>query len=50
MSYIDDLQRIYEKEKSDYGIKCMHEQNTPHPEYEFDSFDEWLKDRGIKRE
>lgn len=46
MSFEDDIKRIYEREKSEYGIKMMEEQETPHPLYEFDTFEEWKKDRG----
>ncbi len=46
MSFKDDLILIYEKEKSQYGIKMMEEQETPHPQYEFETFEEWKKDHG----
>lgn len=45
MSFEYDIRNIYENEKLQYGIKMMEDQNTPHPEYEFESFEEWKKDR-----
>lgn len=46
MTFIDDLRMIYQREKEAYGIKMMQEQDTPHPEYEFDTFEEWKRERG----
>ena len=46
MSFQDDIMIIYEREKEAYGIKMMEEQNTPHPEYEFCTFEEWKNDHG----
>jgi len=46
MAFEDDIYRIYMQEKERYGIKIMNEQNTPHPEYEFETFEEWKKNHG----
>jgi len=48
MSFEDDIYEIYLKESSEYGIKCMIQQGTPHPLYEFDTFVEWKKDNGYE--
>lgn len=46
MSWEDDIYKLYEREKEAYGIKMMEEQDTPHPEYEFYTFEEWKEDHG----
>jgi hypothetical protein len=46
MSFEDDIRHIYEREKQEYGLRVMDNQKTLHPEYEFETFEEWKKDRG----
>lgn len=47
---IDDLRRIYAKEKLEYGIRMMKEQNTFFPEYYFETFKEWMESHGYSYE
>ena len=46
MSFEDDIKRIYEREKNEYAQRVMDNQKTLHPEYEFESFEEWKKEHG----
>lgn len=46
MSFEDDIRRIYEREKEQYGIEMMKKQNTIDLEYEFETFKEWKENRG----
>jgi hypothetical protein len=50
MAFLDDLRRIYQREKEEYGKKQMIEQDTQHPEYEFEEFKEWCEARGYSNE
>lgn len=46
MSFEDDIRRIYQREKDEYIKRVMDNQETLHPEYEFEDFEEWKKERG----
>lgn len=46
MAFKDDLYRIYEREKEEYPRRIIDNQKTPHPEYEFKTFEEWKNHHG----
>jgi len=41
----DDIYRIHIKEKEEYRIRVMENLNTLHLHYEFETFEEWKKER-----
>lgn len=48
MSFQDDVRHIYQREKDEYARRVMDNQKTLHPEYEFECFEDWKKERGYE--